>query len=174
MSGDNQLDKASPCSESTRFKQVQRLSDGLSWGWWGGSRCLSCRGSWCSLGCAWGWCAWLWPVLTRAGETWRRVTVATSLTGAHANDAMVNGRLDGVVHLDVSLWGSVVIVHGALADITLACGLDDIPDNEPLDGLVLWDELARHGAEHALDVATALLVPTVVTTFLCPESRGER
>ncbi len=73
----------------------------------------------------------------------------------------MHGGLDAVVHLDVELGEGVVLVGAGLPDVPEGGGVDDVADDEPLDGLVLGDGLACGYTAHTLDVSAALLVTSV-------------
>ena len=77
----------------------------------------------------------------------------------------MDGSLHRVVLLDVDLGQLVALDARSVLDITQSRRLDDVADNEALDGLVLGDGLARRHATHAVDVAAALLVTSVGATL---------
>lgn len=69
----------------------------------------------------------------------------------------MDGGLNAVVLLDVKLGEGVVLVGRGVSDITEGGGIDDVSNEESLDGLVLGDGLGGGGASHAVDVAAAVL-----------------
>jgi len=75
-------------------------------------------------------------------------------------------RRDAVVHLTIDLRESVVFDCGSFLQVTNSRLLDDVPDDEALDSLVLGHVLAAVLTAHALDMATALLVAPVVASLL--------
>merc|ERR1719201_2978965 len=96
-----------------------------------------------------------------AAEARRRVAVAAVRAAAGPHDALVDGGLDAVVLLDVDFGERVGLEGGRVADVAHGGGVDDVADDEALDGLVLGDGLAGGRAAHAVDVAAALLVAAV-------------
>ena len=95
----------------------------------------------------------------------RRLAVAPVGDAAHADDTLVNGRLDRVVLLDVDLGQLVALDAGSLLDVTQRRGLDNVAHDEALDGLVLGDGLASRHAPHAVHVPTPLLVASVAAAL---------
>ena len=77
--------------------------------------------------------------------------------------------MDGAAHavgqLGIELGQLVLGVHAGIGDISHGSGLDNVPDDELLDGLVLWAGLGAVGASHELDMATAVLVAPVISTL---------
>ena len=82
------------------------------------------------------------------------------------DDFGVNGARDTVVQLGVELGQSVASVHAVVGDIPDSRGLDDVPDHELADGLVLGASLGAVGAPDGLDVPTVVLVASVVPALL--------
>ena len=78
----------------------------------------------------------------------------------------MNGARDTVVQLGVELGQSVASVHAVVGDISDSCGLDDVPDHELADGLVLGASLGAVGAPDGLHMAPVVLVAPVVTPLL--------
>ena len=78
----------------------------------------------------------------------------------------MNGARDTVVQLGVELGQSVASVHAVVGDIPDSRGLDDVPDHELADGLVLRASLGAVGAPNRLDMATVVLVASVITPLL--------
>ena len=58
----------------------------------------------------------------------------------------MDGGLNAVVHLEVKLGELVLLVSGGILDITEGGGINDVADDEALDGLVLGDGLAGRSA----------------------------
>ena len=77
----------------------------------------------------------------------------------------VDGAADTVGELGVQLGQLVAGVHAGVRDVPHSGGLHNVPDHELLDGLVLGHALGAVGASHELDVATAMLVASVVTAL---------
>jgi len=82
------------------------------------------------------------------------------------DDLGVNGARHAVVELSVQLGQSVHVVDGGVRDIPDGGGFDDVADHELLDRLVLGGAPGTISASDGLDVSSALLGPSVVTTFL--------
>lgn len=61
---------------------------------------------------------------------------------------------------------ALTVEDAGLRDVPDGCGLHDVPDDELLDGFVLGDAAGAVGAADGLDVAAALLGPTVVPPLL--------
>ena len=59
-----------------------------------------------------------------------------------------------------------------VGDVSHGGSLHDVPDDELLDGLVLGASLGAVGAPHELDVATAMLVASIVSTLGCHVDSG--
>jgi hypothetical protein len=105
--------------------------------------------------------------LVLALETLRRRTHTTTLPRPHADNPLMDSRLDAVVDLHVELGQLVVLVGRGLLDVSQRGGVDNVAHEEPLDGLVLGDGLAGPDAADALDVAAVVLVASVVAAFDC-------
>lgn len=78
----------------------------------------------------------------------------------------MDGTADAVVQLHVQLGQDIGVEDAGLRDVPDGCGLHDVPDDELLDGFVLGDAAGAVGAADGLDVAAALLGPTVVPPLL--------
>ena len=72
--------------------------------------------------------------------------------GATTDDTLMDGGLNAVVHLEVKLGELVLLVGRGILDITEGGGIDDVANDEALDGLVLGDGLASRGAPVILKV----------------------
>ena len=77
--------------------------------------------------------------------------------------------MDGAAHavgqLGIELRQLVLGVHAGVGDISHGSGLDDVPDDELLDGLVLGAGLSAVGAPDELNMAAAVFVTSVVPTL---------
>lgn len=105
---------------------------------------------------------------------WWRRTDATGLPGTVPDDLAVDSARHAVVQLGVQLWQDVLLVHGRLGDVTHSGRLDDVPDDELLDRLVLRNASGAVGATHGLDVPAVVLATPSVTTFLGLQRRKAR
>ena len=81
------------------------------------------------------------------------LAVAALLHAASADNTLVDSGLDAVVHLDVELRHLVVLVHASIHDVAHRGSIDNVLDEEALDGLVLGDGLGGGGAADKLDLA---------------------
>ena len=77
----------------------------------------------------------------------------------------MNGAAHAVGQLGIELGQLVLGVHAGVGDISHGSGLDDVPDDELLDGLVLGAGLGAVGTPDELDVTTAVLVATAITAL---------
>ncbi len=82
----------------------------------------------------------------------------------------MHGGFDAVEHLKVQFRELVFLVSGGFLDITEGRGINDVADNESLDGLILRDGLSSGNASDTLDVSATVLVSSVVTSL---DSHGE-
>lgn len=78
----------------------------------------------------------------------------------------MDGARHTVVQLGVQLGQDVLLVHGRLSDVTHSGRLDDVPDDELLDRLVLRNAAGAVGATHGLDVPAVVLAAPSITPFL--------
>jgi len=107
-----------------------------------------------------------WKLILFGPESGRRRPVLSRLPRPSVDDLGVNGARHAVVELGVQLGQSVHIVDGGVGDISDGGGFDDVTDYELLNRLVLGRAPSAVGASNGLDVSSALLGPSVVTTFL--------
>ena len=105
------------------------------------------------------------PMNLSASESWRRSTDAASLTGVTTDNTLMDGCFDAVEHFEVQFRELVFLVCGGFLDITKRGGIDDVADNESLDGLILGDSLSGGNASNTLDVSASVLVSSVVTSL---------
>jgi hypothetical protein len=83
--------------------------------------------------------------------------VLAGFLGPVPDDLGVDGARDAVVELCVQLRELVAGVDGSLGDVSDGCGLNDVPDDELPDGLVLGAGASAVGATNVVDVAAAVL-----------------
>ena len=95
-------------------------------------------------------------------NTNRWSSVPPSLTRSNSNDVSVDRTGDTVCQLDVQFWESILLVDTGVRQVTDSSSLDDIPDSESLDSLVLGDCSRAVGASDESNVASAVLVATAV------------
>ena len=102
-----------------------------------------------------------------ASEARRRSSDTSPFTRPATDDTLVDSSLNTVKHLEVQLGELVFLVGRRLLDITQGRCVHDVPDDEPLDGLVLRDSLSGRDTPDTLDVSASLLVPSVVASLNC-------
>ena len=100
-----------------------------------------------------------------ASESWRRSADTASFLRTTTDNTLMHGGFDAVKHLKVQFRKLVFLVSGGFLDITKRRSINDITDNESLDGLVLRDGLSGGNASHTLDVSASVLVSSVVTSL---------
>jgi hypothetical protein len=74
----------------------------------------------------------------------------------------MDGRFDAIKHFQVKLGKLVLCVSRSFLDISQRGGIDNIANNESLDGLILGDRLAGRYATNTFDVSASMLVATVI------------
>jgi hypothetical protein len=74
-------------------------------------------------------------------------------------------RFHAIIHFQIQLGKLVFIISRRVLDITQRRGIDNITDNEALDGLVFGDGLASGNASDTLDVSSSVLVAAVIASF---------
>lgn len=95
----------------------------------------------------------------------RRGTDLACLGAATANDTLVDSCFDAVVLLDIKLRQGILLVCAGIPDITKGRCIDNVPDNKSLDSLVLRNQFGGRDATDTLDVASPVLVTSVVSTL---------
>ena len=126
---------------------------------------ILCLGSWGSSGDArlvgTSWSSSIGPG-SRESKPWWRSPVLPGLAGPVPHHLGVDGAADTVGQLGVQLGQLVGAVDAGVGDVPHGGGLNDVPDDELLDGLVLGAGLGAVGAPHELDMATSVLVTSIV------------
>jgi hypothetical protein len=74
----------------------------------------------------------------------------------------MDGSLDAIKHFQVQLGKLVLLVGRSFLDISQRRRIDNIADNEALDGLVLGNSLSGGHTANTLDVSASLLVTSVI------------
>jgi hypothetical protein len=77
----------------------------------------------------------------------------------------MDGSLNTVVHFKVKLGKLVFLVRGRFLDVSERTSIDNVPDNETLNGLILGDSLACGHTAHTVDVSATVLVSSVVASL---------
>merc|ERR1719354_26839 len=95
-------------------------------------------------------------VSTIEGEPLRRSSVFSGLLGPVSDNLREDSTRHTVVQLCVQLGKGVAGIHGSLSDVS---------DHELPDGLILGADLGAVSAPDELDMATAVLVASSVTTL---------
>ena len=91
--------------------------------------------------------------------------VLAGFLGPVPDDLRVDGARDAVVELGVQLGELVARVDRSLRDVPDGRSLDDVPDDELPDGLVLGAGSGAVGAPDVVDVAAAVLGTTSVASL---------
>jgi len=99
-------------------------------------------------------------------KTRGRSPVFARLARTSVDNLRMNGAGDAVMKFGVELGKSVHVVDGSVGDVSHRRRLDDVADDEFLDGFVLGRTPGAIGAPHRLHVTTPLLRPTVVSPLL--------
>merc|ERR1719354_299272 len=102
---------------------------------------------------------------TIEGEPLRRSSVFSGLLRPVSDNLGVDSARHTVVQLCVQLWKGVAGIHGSLRDVSNCSGLNDVSEHELPDGLILGADLGAVSAPDELDMATAVLVASSVTTL---------
>lgn len=82
------------------------------------------------------------------------------------DDVRVDSARDAVLSLDIKLRGLISGDGGVIHDITLGGGINHVADHEALGGLVLRDEVVALVAPDTINVTTAGLVASSVSSLL--------
>jgi hypothetical protein len=77
----------------------------------------------------------------------------------------MDGSFDAVKHFKVQFRQLVLGVSTGFLDITKTGSIDNVTDNESLNGLVLGDGFSSGNATHTFDVSAAVLVASVIAAF---------
>jgi hypothetical protein len=77
----------------------------------------------------------------------------------------MDSRFHTVEHFQVQLGKLVFLVGRGFLDISKRRGIDNVSDNETLDGLVLGDGLSCGNTADTLDVSAPLLVASVIASL---------
>ncbi len=94
-----------------------------------------------------------------------RGSALTFDSAADFDDAGVDGAGDAVLHFDVELGDDVGLEGSVLLEVLLGGGIDDVPDGEALDGLVLGAESSAVDADDGLNESSVVFVSSVVSTL---------
>ena len=105
------------------------------------------------------------PYCLSASKSWRRSSDSSVGAGTSTNDTLMDGGFDAIKHFQVELWELVFLVGRGFLDITKRRGIDNVADNESLDGLVLGDGLSSGNTTNTLDVSASVLVAAVVASL---------
>jgi hypothetical protein len=92
-----------------------------------------------------------------------RVSVLSVFVGSDLDDSGVDTASNAVLHFDIKLGDDIGLEGLVLLKILLGRGVDDVSDVEALDGLVLGAESAAVDADNRLNVASVVLVSTVIS-----------
>ena len=98
-------------------------------------------------------------------EPWWWSTDATSFTRSTPDDALMDCRFHAVIHFQVKLGKLILLVGRRLLDISQRGSIDNIADNEPLDGLVLGDGLSSRDTTDTFDMSASVLITSVIASL---------
>ena len=99
-------------------------------------------------------------------DTLGRSSVFPFFGRSDLDDPSVDSAADTVLHFDVELGDDVLLESSVFLEILLGRGVDDIPDGEPLDGLVLGAESAAVDADDGFHVPPVVFVPSLISSLL--------
>lgn len=77
----------------------------------------------------------------------------------------MHSSLDAVKHLEVKLGQLVLLVSRSFLDISEGRSIDNVTDDETLDGLILGDGLSSGDTSDTLDVSSSVLISSVVSAL---------
>jgi hypothetical protein len=77
----------------------------------------------------------------------------------------VDGARDAVVQLVVQLRQRILIINGSIGNVSHCRSLDDVTDDELLDGLILRAASSTVGAADWLNVSASVLVTSVISSL---------
>lgn len=96
----------------------------------------------------------------------RGSSVPPFLDTSDFDDSGVDGATDAVLHFDIELGDDVVLEGSVLLEVLLGRSIDDVPDGEPLDGLILGAESPAVAADDGVGVSPVVFVPPVISSLL--------
>jgi hypothetical protein len=77
----------------------------------------------------------------------------------------MDSSLDAIKHFQVKFGKLVFLVGRGLLDITERRCIDNVANNETLDGLVLGNGLSSGNTTDTLDVSASVLITAVIASF---------
>jgi len=72
---------------------------------------------------------------------------------------------DTIVELSIQFRKLVTGVNAGFRYVSNSSGFNNVPDDKLADGLILWHALGAVGAADVLDMASAMLVSSMVPTL---------
>jgi hypothetical protein len=77
----------------------------------------------------------------------------------------MDSGLNTVIHFQVQLGELVLLVSRCFLDISQRRSIDNVTDDESLDGFILRDGLSSGNTANTLDVSSSLLVTSVIASL---------
>merc|ERR1719190_18940 len=105
-------------------------------------------------------------LLLGTAEAWWRRANLTGDARSIADVAVMDGRRDAVVLLQVQLGDGVVLIDRGLGEITHRGRVDHVADHVLLDGFVLGDAGGRVLATDEANVSAAFFVASIISSLL--------
>jgi len=106
-----------------------------------------------------------WSVIGTAREAWRWGPDLSVFTGAVTNYFAVDSAGDTIVQLGIQLRQLELRVDAGFSDIPDSSSLNNVADDELLDGLVLGNTTSAVGAANGIGVAAAVFGSSVIAAF---------
>jgi hypothetical protein len=72
---------------------------------------------------------------------------------------------DTVIHFQVKFWQLVLLVGTGFFDISQRTSIDNVTNNEALDGLVFRDGFARADTANAVNMAASVFITSVIASL---------
>jgi hypothetical protein len=77
----------------------------------------------------------------------------------------MDGRFDTIIHFEIEFRELVFLVGRSFLNVSQRRGIDNVSNNEPLNGLVLGNGFSGRHATNALDVTASVLIATVIASL---------
>ena len=85
---------------------------------------------------------------------------------SHLDNPGVDPAANAVLHLDIQLRDNILLKSPIFLQIFLWWCINDIPDGESLDGLILGAEPATVHAHDGLNVTPVVFIPSLISSLL--------
>ena len=83
----------------------------------------------------------------------------------------MDGSFHTVIHFQVQLGKLIFLVCRSFLDISKRGSIDNVTDNESLDGLILGNSLSGGYTTDTLDMSTSLLITSVSASLYSHEEK---